>query len=72
MVLKAARRDGLIAENPAEFLTGVRGVNGGLTKRPFTREEKGSNLRRAVSAGVSVRRSRRAARIPYLRRLALG
>jgi integrase len=44
MLLKAAQRDRLIPENPAEFVTGVKRESGGSTKRPFTREELGKVL----------------------------
>jgi integrase len=39
MVLKAARRDGLIADDPGEFISGVKRESGQTAKRPFTREE---------------------------------
>lgn len=44
MLLKAALRDGLIPENPAEFVTGVKHESGGSIKRPFTRDELGRVL----------------------------
>jgi integrase len=39
MVLKAAHRDGLIADDPGEFIAGVKRESGGTKKRPFTQEE---------------------------------
>jgi integrase len=38
MMFKMARRDALIAENPAEFVERVK-KKGGYTRRPFTQEE---------------------------------
>jgi integrase len=46
MMFKMARRDALIAENPAEFVERVK-KKGGYERRPFTQEEISSVLAQA-------------------------
>jgi integrase len=39
MLLKAARRDSVLVDDPSEFVQGIKSRSGGTAKRPFTREE---------------------------------